>query len=367
MQTNTKNKAPSIQILLKIKLKAKIPQGERLYITGNIPLLGNWQPDKKPLEISEDETYALQLNAQPGSIVECKLTRGNWKTQAITDRKQIPPENIVIKANRNKTVNITVYDWLDQQMLESDPVKGKLLSYNGLPCRNLKYQRPIQIWLPECYSEKGEPFAVIYMHDSQNLFEPATSFAGVDWKVDETVSRLIEAGEIRRCIVVGIPNSPDRMKELNMFTREGKAYGRFVVEEVKPFIEGRFNVARDRNQNAIMGSSMGGLMSLQMLLAYSDEFALAGCLSSAFQKTDDKIFAQVRNAGSLPFNSKIYLDTGEFEPPIADSYFAMVELLKQRGFIEGENLLAWFDEEATHSEAAWARRLEIPLKYLMGK
>ncbi len=367
MMSKAQDKAARVTINLKIKVKAELPEGEKLYITGNLPQLGNWKPDSKQLEMDSSGFFNMQIAVNPGSILECKLTRGSWKTQAITDRKKIPPDNLVIKATGNRTVNVTIHDWLDQQVLESDPVKGKLLRFNGLRCRNLKYQRQIQIWLPESYSEKAEPYGVIYMHDCQNLFEPAAAFAGVDWKVDETVSRLLEADEIRPCIVVGIPNSPDRMKELNLFTRLGKAYARFVVEEVKPFIESRFNVSGDRYDNAIMGSSMGGLMSLQMLLAYSQEFALAGCLSSAFEQTGDKMFAQVRNADELPLDTKIYLDTGEFEPPIAESFFTMTELLKERGFVEGENLLAWFDEEATHSEAAWAARLEIPLKFLFGK
>lgn len=367
MKSIATQKPATVSITLSIKLKAKLPADEQLYITGNLPDLGDWDPAGIPLNKDSEGFYRLQISAGRGSIIECKITRGTWKTQGIYDPEVVPPDNLVIKANKDKKINVTIIDWLDQQILESDAVRGKLLNYNGLACKKLKYQRPVQIWLPESYSEKGEPCAVIYMHDSQNLFEPSTSFAGVDWKVDETVSEMIEAGEIRPCIVVGIPNSPDRMKELNMFTAEGKAYGKFVVEEVMPFIEGRFNVSKNRADRGIMGSSMGGLMSLQMLLAYSDKFAMAGCLSSAFAKTNGKIYAQVRNANNLPFDAKLYLDTGEFEPPIAESYFAMVELLLEKGYSEGENLLAYFDEQATHSEAAWARRLKIPLKYLLGK
>jgi predicted alpha/beta superfamily hydrolase len=357
----------SVTIDLNIKLKAALPEGEQLHITGSLPELGNWDPEGVPLSPDSNGLYQLQLSAERGSIIECKLTRGTWKTQGIYDPDVVPPDNFVIKAGKNKKINITILDWLDKQILESDPVRGKLLSYNGLACKKLKYQRSVQIWLPESYSEKAEPCAVIYMHDSQNLFEPATSFAGVDWKVDETISEMIEAGEIRPCIVVGIPNSPARMKELNMFTAEGKAYGRFIVDEVKPFIEGKFNVSGKPADNCIMGSSMGGLMSLQMLLAYNDKFSMAGCLSSAFQKTGDKIFAQVRNAETMPLDAKLYLDTGEFEPPIAESFFAMVELLQEKGYREQENLFAYLDEGATHSESAWARRLRIPLKYLLGK
>lgn len=367
MQANVKAHSNYVSIDINIKVKGKLPAGDSLYITGNTEELGSWDPTGLKLARSSDGGYFLAITAEKNSIVEFKLTRGDWKTQAICDKKVIPPENVVIKASRSKKINLTIYDWLDQQVLESDPVKGRLLSYNGLVCKKLKYQRTIQIWLPEGYSEKGKPCSVIYMHDSQNLFEPATAFAGADWKVDETISEMLAKKEIRPCIVVGIPNSPDRMKELNLFTSQGKAYAEFVVKEVKPFVESRFNVSSHRHDNAIMGSSMGGLMSLQMLLAYSDVFALAGCLSSAFQQTAGKIFTQIRKAAKMPLDSRIYLDTGEFEPPIAESFFEMVELLKAKGYEEDKNLLGFFDAEATHSEAAWARRLHIPLKFLLGK
>ncbi len=367
MTATAQQKESSISIDLQIRLKEELPPGESLYITGNSPTLGNWEPAGKKLEKDHDDIYCVSLTATKGSIIEYKLTRGSWKTQGICDPKVIPPENMVIKATRNTSIKVTILDWLDRQVLESDPVRGRLLEFDGFPCSGLKHKRPIQVWLPDSYSEDGPANSVIYMHDSQNLFEPASAFAGVDWKVDENISDLLESGVIRPCIVVGIPNSPDRMKELNLFTREGKAYAKFIVDEVIPFVEKRFNVIKSRSGRALMGSSMGGLMSLQMLLDHPQVFSLAGCLSSAFQKTDGKIFAQIEQAASLPLDTRIYLDTGEFEPPIAASYVQMMNLLKMRGFCEGKNLMGFFDEAATHCEAAWARRLKLPLQFLLGK
>ena len=182
MQANAKAHSTQVSIDINIKVKGKFPAGDGLYITGNTEELGSWDPAGLKLTRNPDGGYFLAITAEKNSIIEFKLTRGDWKTQAICDKRVIPPENVVIKASRSKKIN------LDQQVLESDPVKGRLLSYNGLVCKKLKYQRPIQIWLPESYSEKGKPCSVIYMHDSQNLFEPATAFAGVDWKVDETIS-----------------------------------------------------------------------------------------------------------------------------------------------------------------------------------
>lgn len=363
MQTHSSN---DCTITLKINLKAELPDNEHLFITGNLPDLGDWDPAGKILQESSPDHYSVKFNTPKDSIVECKVTRGSWRTQGIYNLADIPPNNLIIKANKNKEVKVEILDWLDKQVLESDPVKGRLLEYDEFSCKGLKYKRPIQVWLPDSYTEKGSPAAVIYMHDGQNLFEPASSFAGADWKVDETITKMLKQGELRQCIVVGIPNSPDRMQELNLFTKEGKAYANFVVNEVKPFIEKKFNVSKLACDNAIMGSSMGGLMSFQMVCAFSDIFGMAGCLSSAFQKTYSQIFSQTTKI-ALPLQAKIYLDTGEYEPSIADSYFTMMKLLLKRGFIEGQNLMGYFDEKATHCEAAWANRLSIPLRFMLGK
>ncbi|HAE41274.1 MAG TPA: hypothetical protein DCG57_21975 [Candidatus Riflebacteria bacterium] len=368
MQSQNRTASGSLhKINLNISLKSALPGDDSLFITGSTPELGEWDPAGRKLEPRSDGTYALELAAPAGSIVECKITRGSWKTQGIYDPEVVPPDNLVIKVNQSRNIDVNIVGWLDQRDINSDPVQGRLVNSGEFPCKGLKYKRSVQVWLPDSYQSSGKPCAVIYMHDGQNLFEPGRAFAGVDWKVDETVTRMIASGEIRPCIVVGIPNSPDRMKELNLFTEQGKAYAEFVVNEIKPWVEANFNVSGQAQDNALMGSSMGGLISFQMLYAYENRFALAACLSSAFQKTGGKIFHQVSHNNFKPVNARLYLDAGEFEPPIARSYFDMMNQLKENGFIEGHNLMGYYEEHATHCEARWAARLHLPLKFLLGK
>ncbi|MEW6712247.1 MAG: alpha/beta hydrolase-fold protein, partial [Candidatus Riflebacteria bacterium] len=283
------------------------------------------------------------------------------KTQGILSMEDVPPSNLVIKVVADETVPVRIIDWLDQQVRESDPVVGRLMTFNNLAAPGLRYQRPIQVWLPE----SGKPESVIYMHDGQNLFEPAAAFAGVDWKVDETLTSLIRQKKIRNCMVVGIPNSPDRMQELNLFSAPGQAYADFIVDVVKPFIDSTFSARTDPENTFIMGSSMGGLMSFQMAFFMPNIFGGAGCLSSAFGKTEGSIYEMVKNSSFIQNQLKIYLDAGEYEPPIVKAYFKMMNLLKNRGFIEGYNLMGYFEEKAIHCESAWARRLAIPLEFLL--
>ena len=243
MNTQPNSPADNIcKIHFNFSIKTEIPKGENVYITGNLPELGSWNPVGRKLELQNDGTCSFEVPARKGSIIEYKITRGSWKTQGIYDTKIVPPDNLVIKAGKDRNMHVEIVGWLDQRKIDSDPVMGKLVDSHEFNCQGLAYKRPVQVWLPETYKDSGRPASVIYMHDGQNLFEPGRAFAGVDWKVDETVTRLINNSEIPDCIVVGIPNSPARMQELNLFTTEGKAYAEFIVNEVKPWVETNFHI-----------------------------------------------------------------------------------------------------------------------------
>lgn len=359
-------KQTKCNVSLKVTLKEQLPEDSQLYVTGNIPQLGSWDPAGVTLQNVYNNTYEYNFTISVGSLIECKITRGTWKTQGIYDDQEIPPSNLIIKASEDKIVPVKIIDWLDKQVLTSDPVIGTIDTHDDFLCKGLKYKRSIQVWTPPGYENCDEPFSVVYMHDGQNLFEPAETFAGVDWRADETAYKLMKKGKIRNCIIVGIPNSPDRMQELDLATRKGKAYAKFIINEVKPFVDSHYNTRKDPANTAIMGSSMGGLMSFQMATKYPNIFQLAGCLSPSFQITKEKIFDFVQKPGYLPHYVKYYLDSGEYEPPITRTFVRMMKAMKKLGFKDGYNLLGYYDKRATHCEAAWAKRLHIPFKFLLG-
>lgn len=165
-----------------------------------------------------------------------------------------------------------------------------------------KYADPrrIVVWLPSGYSAKGPKFAVLYMHDGQNLFDTATAGYGMEWQIDETLDRLIQEKMVRPTIVVGIWNTPKRLQEYvpskafnglppgyrdkvrALYGGEplSDGYLKFIVRELKPMIDGRFNVKTDRANTAIMGSSMGALISLYAIDEYPQVFGAAGMMST---------------------------------------------------------------------------------------
>ena len=151
----------------------------------------------------------------------------------------------------------------------------------------LQRTRQIRLYLPPGYATTTRRYPVLYMHDGQNLFDDATAYAG-EWRVDETLNALARAGKLE-LIVVGIDNGQEkRLTELNPWRNmrgevpEGKEYLAFVVGVVKPLIDSHYRTKPDRDNTAIMGSSMGGLMSHYALVQYPNVFSKAGIFSPSY-------------------------------------------------------------------------------------
>lgn len=259
--------------------------------------------------------------------------------------------------------------------------------------------RRVDIWLPENYNPRGS-YAVLYMHDGQNLFNPAVGFHGMIWAIDQALQPLIDKGKVRPTIVVGIWNTilryqeylpapafnllPERYRELLRDEHSNPGlqplsdnYLRFVVKELKPFIDGMYPTHTDPANTFIMGSSMGGLISSYALACYPEVFGGAGCISThwplSLHVNDENYSMPYLNwlAQKLPSPAqghKIYFDYGT---QTIDAFYephqsAMDQKLRELGWREGENWLTFKDEGAPHSETAWRDRVHLPLEFLLG-
>lgn len=225
-------------------------------------------------------------------------------------------------------------------------------------------ERDIIVWLPPSYKKnKEEKYPVLYMHDGQNLFDPKTAYIGIDWRVDETVSKLIKAGKINEIIIVGIYNSPDRLDEYSN-TDKGKLYTRFIIEELKPFIDSNYRTKSDRKNTAVMGSSMGGLISFLLAWNRPDVFSMAGCLSSSFYYQLDYAVNIVKEYHGQKKPIRFYIDHGEDGIGGGQRMFVA---LSNKGYIIGTDLDYYYDTGAQHTENAWAERLHRSLIFFFGK
>ncbi|MCU0491291.1 MAG: glycogen debranching protein GlgX [Chloroflexaceae bacterium] len=248
-------------------------------------------------------------------------------------------------------------------------IVGTVITVAGLLSPELGSMRDIKVYLPPGYDDGSERFPVIYMHDGQNLFDEATSFAN-EWRVDETMEHLGQRG--LRAIVVGIPNAgEDRLNEYSPFVDEthgggrGDAYLGFIVGTLKPYIDRAFRSMPEREHTGIFGSSMGGLASLYGFFCHQETFGFVGAMSPALWFANGAIFNLVKESQFAP--GKIYLDVGteEGEETLHNAQ-AMAKLLRRKGY-KTKNALRYLEEPgADHSEAAWANRLHGALEFLLG-
>jgi predicted alpha/beta superfamily hydrolase len=260
-------------------------------------------------------------------------------------------------------------------------VVGRVLVLPGLQSPQLADRRDILVLLPMDATTSGRRYPVLYMHDGQNLFDAVTSFAG-EWQVDETMASLAPEGI--GAIVVGIPNGGSRrIAEYTPYrdarrpepTGAGPEYVAFITDTVKPVIDAAFPTRPEPAATGIMGSSLGGLISIWALFERPDAFGFAGAMSPALWSGRALQSLIVRKPG-LP--GRLYLDVGGREGGVEEegglersaAYLRSVRDLRRtllgHGFDEGRNLFYVEDPQAIHQESAWARRLPAALRFLLG-
>lgn len=256
----------------------------------------------------------------------------------------------VTKKNRKKTGQ------------EIDEIVGKVEYRKEFSSNLLNNKRDIIIWLPPGYEsarKKDKHYPVLYMHDGQNIMDPKTAYVGKDWRVDETVSRLIRQKKIKELIVVGIYNTSDRLDEYS-WSEKGQDYLRFLIEELKPFVDQNYRTLKKANSTVILGSSMGGLISFYAAWHYPEVFGMAGCMSSSFYYNNDKSIKQVQDYTGSKKHIKFYIDHGEDGAVRGQRMF--VELSK-KGYVIGQDIDYFYAPGAEHNEKEWAARLERPLLF----
>jgi hypothetical protein len=279
---------------------------------------------------------------------------------------------------------------------------GKIVDLGVLTSKYTDPRRVV-VWLPDGYRPRGEKYAVLYMHDGQNLFDKATAGYGMEWEIDEHLSQLIRDKKVRPTIVVGIWNTPKRLQEYapsKAFTTLPASYRdkvralyggdplsdgylKFLVRELKPTIDRRFNVKSDRANTVIMGSSMGSLISLYAIDEYPQIFGGAGMLSTHWplvinpdgKPVSDEDYAVVSAtferylAPALPDprTHKLYFDHGsETLDAVYKRYQDRVDgVVAKRGYVQGKNWLTRNFPGQKHNEISWASRVDVPLVFLL--
>lgn len=281
---------------------------------------------------------------------------------------------------------------------------GKLIRHADMPSKYVT-PRHVDVWLPEGY-DAAKKYAVLYMHDGQMLYDASTTWNKQAWEVDDVLGKLIAQGQVEPAIVVGVWNggatrhadyfpqkpfeslpksfadsliaSGNRPNGARLFAEPVKSDGylRFLVEELKPFIDKTYATYTDAAHTFVMGSSMGGLISMYAICEYPQVFGGAACLSTHWPG----IFAMENNPVPQAFitylernlpnrkNHKIYFDYGTatldaLYPPLQQQADAVMRKSKW----SAANWITLAFEGADHSEKAWNARLDKPLLFLLKK
>ncbi len=360
--------AQRVRVGITVITPQKTPDDFHIFITGNDASMGNWNPGAVELRRENDSTWGGSFSFPKGFFLEYKLTRGDWRMQAIYEEGKIPGNN-QLRVDGDTTLVVRPRAWSVAEIKPSGKIVGSVDYLKGLKGKGLRYGRDVIVWLPPSYAtQKKRRYSVLYMHDGQNVFDPNTSFAGYDWRVDDVADSLIAAGSMEEILVVGIYNSPDRMVEYSD-TPEGRAYADFVVHKLKPMIDKRYRTLPEREHTAVMGSSLGGLISFLFAWWYPDVFSRTGCVSSAFSYGANKLFKEFKNGDGFRQPVKIYMDCGGVgsEATLKPGMDRMAGLLKAKGYKEGKDFMRFYDDRAEHNERSWAARVWRPLVFLFGK
>jgi len=262
--------------------------------------------------------------------------------------------------------------------------------------------RTIDVWLPDGYSSK-EKYLVLYMNDGQSLYDAESTWNKQAWEVDAIAGELIVSKKTKKFIVVGIWNNgeyrhseyfpqkiiqsiPEDSRKIIVEEQlknnpQADNYLKFIVKELKPFIDKTYNIKKGRKNTFIAGSSMGGLISLYAICEYPEVFGGAACLSThtpmimkemMSEKTDTDVASKYRDYLKInlpnPKSHKIYFDYGN---QTLDSFYQPYQekidtIMIEKGY-SSKNWITKFFLGDDHSEKSWSSRLHLPLEFLLSK
>ena len=350
-------------------LPSVTPPQDNLYIAGDFT---GWNPGSASymLHKNDQDKWEITLAEQAsGTVIHFKFTRGSWETvekgasgEEISDR--------TFTFGNGETIPVDILNWADNG---GGPVSTAAENVSVMAenffIPQLNRSRRVWIYLPPDYNTSGLEYPVLYMHDGQNLFDAMTSFSG-EWQVDETLNALALQG-YKVPIVVGVDNGgASRIAEYTPWINQqygggdGELYIRFIFETLKPYIDANYRALTDRENTALMGSSLGGLISHYGALSYQDVFSKAGIFSPSYWFSDS-VWAFTRQTGKLR-EMRLYQLCGTLEGGnTVTDMLKMNDTLLDAGFNQAEI----FNKVVTggqHNEALWRSEFKDAYLWLFG-
>lgn len=341
-----------------------------IYISGDFE---SWSGGKVQYKLTQKENeYSITI-PKTQETINFKFTQGSWDTvETKEDGSNI--ENRIYHYNKPQdTVAVKINNWTSDVAKEKASTASKNVHVFSekffMP--QLNRERKIWVYLPPNYDTSSKRFPVLYMHDGQNVFDNKTSFAG-EWEVDETLNRLSKDYGLN-LIVIGIDNGKEkRFSEYSPWDNEtygkaeGDAYLEFIVNILKPAIDKTYRTKTSSKNTAIMGSSMGGLISHYGGLKYPNVFGRVGVFSPSFWYSNESFDFTKKHSNQKHLRMYYLVGANEgvgFGYYMAKDMEAMVELMKNNKF-KAKNLYSKIVPDGIHSESFWKTEFENAIRWL---
>jgi len=274
--------------------------------------------------------------------------------------------NFKVKIQSDCVIKDTVTNWTKPgKRIVKGQITGTVTYHRQIEGFGLE-PRDVIVWLPPGYeNSEDKKYPVLYMQDGQNTFDPATSAFGVDWQIDETCDSLIRNQLMEPLIVVGIYCTPQRMHEY-VPNDTAQRYMKLVTQTIKPLIDKTYRTLTNREHTFVGGSSAGGIISFMLCWEYPEVFSKAICMSPAFKiqridyvKTVEAYYGKKKDIYFYIDNGGLDLET-YLQPGIDD----MLNVLNAKGFKKDADYYWQSFPEATHNEAAWAKRFPTAIQWI---
>lgn len=339
------------------------PPEDNIYVAGNFT---GWNPGDPAFTLSENTNGQPEITIEASGTIAFKFTRGSWETVEGNENGGFLPDRNFVMGSAD-TLEITILSWEDTGGTNHTAAENVSVMDEEFYMPQFNRYRRIWLYLPPDYETSGKDYPVLYMHDGQNLFDAATSFAG-EWEVDETLNDLFAEGKDVP-IVVGIDNGgSDRIDEYTPWPNgtygggDGDLYAQFIVETLKPYIDENYRTKPGREFTGVMGSSLGGLISHFIGIKYQDVFSKSGIFSPSYW-FNDEVYDFTFNTGKQA-DMKLYIMGGSAESgALLAEMMAMIDTLQATGFQEEEMALKVVPG-GQHNEALWRQEFGEAYEWL---
>ncbi|HMO62638.1 MAG TPA: alpha/beta hydrolase-fold protein [Ferruginibacter sp.] len=347
-----------------ISVPANTPAGD-IYLAGNF---NTWNPGDINYRFEKTGSkYVLSFTPAAG-LLEFKFTRGSWATVEGTAGGNYLPNRSYTYNGSPGTLQLSIAGWEGLANNSTASANVSVLS-NSFYMPQLNRNRRIWLYLPKDYYTSNKYYPVLYMHDGQNLFDNASSFSG-EWRVDETLNQLFDQGDYG-AIVVGIDNGgAERLNEMSPWVNtqygggKGRDYTLFIVNTLKPYIDSLYRTRTDAPNTAIIGSSMGGLISTYAAMEFPFVFGKAGIFSPAFWFARDSCLSHIAYSGRRN-TQQYYFVAGTNESSTMVPYMQQVhQALQNQGYNNSSELRLLPHTDGQHAEWYWAREFGAAYKWL---